>query len=67
MLKIVCIGAGRLAQQLMPALKEAGYDIVQVYNRSAEAARLLGDKLGSVPYTSSFSAIEKDADIYFIP
>ena len=52
MLKVVCIGAGRLAQQLMPALEEAGCHIVQVYNRTPQDAQDLADKLKGSSDTS---------------
>jgi glutamyl-tRNA reductase len=44
-MKIVCLGAGRLAYQLMPALEEAGCSVVQVYNRKLESAKSLSEKL----------------------
>ncbi len=66
MTKIVCIGAGRLANQLMPALEEAGCDVVQVFNRTTENGRLLSEKLKSATYTSSIQEIETDADLYFL-
>lgn len=65
-MKIVCIGAGRLSHQLMPALQEAGCDIVQVYNRTPEAAKLLAEKLKSSSYTSKMEEINPDAEIYFL-
>jgi len=65
-MKVVCIGAGRLAHQLMPVLEEAGCDIIQIYNRTPEAAKLLSEKLRSSSITSSISEIADDADIYFL-
>jgi predicted short-subunit dehydrogenase-like oxidoreductase (DUF2520 family) len=66
MTKIVCIGAGRLANQLMPALEEADCEVVQVFNRTREDARLLSEKLKASSHTSSIQEIEKDADLYFL-
>ncbi len=67
MKKIVCIGAGRLANQLMPALEEDGdCEVVQVYNRTAVPAELLSKKLHKASFTSVISEIDKDADIYFL-
>ena len=67
MKKIVCIGAGRLANQLMPALEEdRGCEVVQVYNRTAAPAELLSKKLHKSSFTSSISEIVKDADIYIL-
>ena len=65
MLKVVCIGAGRLAQQLMPALEEAGCHILQVYNRKALAAEVLSEKLNKSSFTGVISEIATDADLYF--
>ena len=65
MLKVVCIGAGRLAQQLMPALEETGCHIVQVYNRTPQSALLLAEKLKGCSYTSDLDSIARDADLYF--
>lgn|SRR6187551_2472262 len=65
--KIVCIGAGRLANQLMPALEEdGGCEVVQVYNRTAGPADLLAKKLKNATSTTELTAIDKDADIYFL-
>lgn len=65
MLKVVCIGAGRLAQQLMPALQEAGCHIVQVYNRTPQDAQALAGKLKGCSHTSDIEFIIRDADLYF--
>ena len=66
MLNVVCIGAGRLANQLMPALEEAGCHILQVYNRSTGPAQLLADKLKNCSFVSEISQISPDADLYFL-
>lgn len=66
MLKVVCIGAGRLARQLMPALQEADCHIIQVYNRNLAAAQSLADKLTDSSFTAEFSEIVLDADLYFL-
>jgi predicted short-subunit dehydrogenase-like oxidoreductase (DUF2520 family) len=63
-LKIVCIGAGRLAQQLMPALEEAECQIVQVYNRNALAAEALAGKLKNTSFTGTLAEINTEADLY---
>lgn len=65
-MKIVCVGAGRLAHQLMPALEDAGCEIVQIYNRTPEAAKLLAEKLKSASFTSKMEDIQPDAEIYFL-
>jgi len=65
-MRIVCIGAGRLAHQLMPALQEADGEIVQVYNRTPGTAGLLSEKLPSASFTSNLEEIIPDAEIYFL-
>ncbi|MDZ4748438.1 MAG: Rossmann-like and DUF2520 domain-containing protein [Saprospiraceae bacterium] len=65
MVKVVCIGAGRLAQQLMPALEEAGCHIMQVYNRTPQAAEALAEKLKGSSYTADLESITREADLYF--
>ncbi|HZV69444.1 MAG TPA: DUF2520 domain-containing protein [Saprospiraceae bacterium] len=65
-MRIVCIGAGRLAHQLMPALQVAGGEVVQVYNRTPGTAGLLSEKLPSASFTSDLEEIIPDAEIYFL-
>ena len=62
--KIVFIGAGNLATRLSLALKEKGFPIAQVYSRSVESARTLGEKLQTA-YTTDLSRILPDASVYF--
>ncbi len=62
---IVCIGAGKLANQLMPALEREGYDIVQVYSRTEAKAKSLADHLHRASFTTDISQIQPDADLYF--
>lgn len=64
MTKVVCIGAGRLANQLMPALEAAECHIVQVYNRDITTAKHLSEKLKSSSYTAALSELRTDADLY---
>lgn len=64
-MKIVCLGAGRLAHQLMPQLHNSGHEIVQVYNRSKSNAGHLA-KILSCEFTISIEDIREDADIYFL-
>jgi predicted short-subunit dehydrogenase-like oxidoreductase (DUF2520 family) len=66
MIKVVCIGAGKLANQLMPALETADCEVVQVYNRSATPAVTLAAKLKAATSTASISEIRTDADLYFL-
>jgi predicted short-subunit dehydrogenase-like oxidoreductase (DUF2520 family) len=65
MKKVVCIGAGKLANQLMPVLEEAECEVVQIYNRSSPAAEDLAKKLKNSSFTSSSSEIISDAELYF--
>lgn len=66
MTKVVCIGAGKLAHQLMPVLEEAGCEVIQVFNRSESAGESLSAKLKSATFTSSLQEIIPDADMYFL-
>lgn len=62
-MKIVFIGAGRLATHLAKALYAAGHDIVQVYSRTIESASYLAMTTGGKP-TTDISTLTYDADIY---
>ncbi|NCA80305.1 MAG: DUF2520 domain-containing protein [Sphingobacteriia bacterium] len=61
--KIVLIGAGNLATQLGLALFDKGFDIVQVYSRTLEAARNLADQTKAL-FTNNLAAITPVADLY---
>ncbi len=63
---LVCLGAGRLAHHLMPALEHAGCEVVQVFNRTESAALILANRLGASAYTSDPAKIRRDADAYFL-
>lgn len=63
--RFVFIGAGNLATRLSTVLKEKGFSIEQVYNRSEKSAKSLAEKLRT-NYTNSPKEILKDADIYFV-
>lgn len=60
---IVFIGAGRLATNLAPALHDAGYDVVQVYSRTMEAAKQLADRVSALA-TNNVDEVKTDADVY---
>lgn len=64
-LKIAFIGAGNLATQLSGVLNENQIKIVQVYSRTLDSAKMLGDKL-QVNYTNEISKIDTTADIFFV-
>ncbi len=61
--RIVFVGAGKLATNLSVALQKAGYTITQVYSRTEEAAKALGERLGCA-WTNCLENITKDADLY---
>lgn len=65
-MRIVCIGAGRLAHHLMPALDNNGCDIIQVFNRTAASAVLLAEKLKKATPVSHAENIDRTADLYFL-
>jgi len=65
MLKIVCIGAGRLAYHLMPRLEQSGARVVQVFNRTKSHADALVTQLASPTFTDDIKEIAPEADLYF--
>ena len=64
-MKIVIIGSGNLATQLSLALKDANKDIVQIYSRTEEHARLLADQIGC-GFTARMEDVRRDADVYVL-
>ena len=62
-MRIVFIGSGNLATHLSQALCKSGEDVVQVYSRTLDNAKLLADKLDSIA-TDNVNAIIPDADAY---
>ena len=65
-MKVVCIGAGRLAHQLMPQLQHAGCNIIQVYNRTQWPAVLLAKKMHAANHTTDLRELDKNADLYVL-
>ncbi len=65
-MKIVCIGAGRLAHHLMPELQFAGHTIIQVYNRTHWPAVLLSQKLHHADHITRLEDLNTEADFYFL-
>lgn len=63
-MKISILGAGNVATQLALALKKAGHEIVQVYNRSDDAGLQLAKTVGA-SFTSDLSAL-KHADVFLV-
>lgn len=64
-MRIVFIGAGRLATNLSRALVEAGHDVVQIYSRSFDSAMQMSAIAGGSP-TNDISKITKEADVYIM-
>jgi len=62
---VVFIGSGNVATRLAIALHLAGKTILQIYSRTEKGASLLGEKLG-VDFTSDYSEINRDADLYIL-
>ena len=63
--KIVLVGAGNLATNLAKALHKVGFNIVQVYSRTAESAGELAKVVGAA-YTTSLEELEPSADLYIV-
>ncbi|MCD4791185.1 MAG: DUF2520 domain-containing protein [Bacteroidales bacterium] len=63
--KIVLIGAGNLATHLAIALKHAGKEIMQIYSRSIDSAKILAN-LVQTDYCTDLSKITDKADLYII-
>ncbi|MPQ47368.1 DUF2520 domain-containing protein [Marinifilum sp. N1E240] len=60
---VVMIGAGNLATQLSIALHENGIEVLQVYSRTIESAKILADKVNS-RYTNLLKDIVPNANLY---
>ncbi len=64
-MKIVLIGAGRLATCLGPALLRAGHTLMQVYSRTQASAQTLALRLGC-PWTTAPEEVMQGADLYIL-
>ena len=62
-MRIVLIGAGRLAAHLAPALRQAGHELLQVFSRTEASAGALAELTGAEAVTS-LSDVVIDADVY---
>ena len=62
---VVIIGAGNVATHLSIAIRNADYNIIQVYSRQIDNAVLLASLLG-VEATDNLEEIDRSADIYLI-
>ncbi|MDR3308601.1 MAG: DUF2520 domain-containing protein [Tannerella sp.] len=61
--KVVFIGAGNVATHLAMAMKDAGYDILQVYSRTTDSAQTPANAL-RCEFTDRIEHIVADADLY---
>ena len=64
-MRIVFLGAGRVATNLSMALRKSGHEIVQVYSRTSESAEELAHKTVAEPIID-LNRVIADADIYFL-
>lgn len=62
-MRIVFIGAGRLATNLAPALSAASHQIVQVFSRSMQSAVALAGIVGAEA-VDSLAAVTDEADVF---
>jgi predicted short-subunit dehydrogenase-like oxidoreductase (DUF2520 family) len=62
-MRIVFIGAGRLATNLAPALCNAGHQVVQVYSRTLTSAKALAEKVGAEA-VADLAAVTVSADVF---
>lgn len=62
-MRIILIGAGRLATNLAKALLAEGHDILQVYSRTKASAETLASIAGAAAITD-INMLRQDADIY---
>lgn len=60
---VVIIGAGNVATHLSNAIKQAGFEILQIASRTEESAKKLANQL-AVPYTNKSSEFCQFADLY---
>lgn len=64
-MKIVFIGAGKLAVNLGRALVMAGHDVMQVYSRTMKSASDMAAVVGGTPLTN-INELSSEADAYII-
>ena len=65
MQKIVIIGAGNVATHLSITLKKANFNILQIFSKTTNSAKILSKKINS-DYTTDLSKINSNADLYVI-
>jgi predicted short-subunit dehydrogenase-like oxidoreductase (DUF2520 family) len=62
-LKVIFIGAGNVAAHMSLSMKDAEFSIIQVFSRTKENARILGERL-ACGFITETRHIRPDADIY---
>lgn len=62
-MRVAVIGAGNVATQLTTQLHRLSFQIVQVYSRTLESAKILAEKVEAIPITN-ISDIIDNADLY---
>lgn len=65
-MRVVLLGAGNLGYHLATFLVEQAVDLLQIFNRTPQAAVRLSDQLGGCPFTTDYVTIVPDADLYII-
>jgi predicted short-subunit dehydrogenase-like oxidoreductase (DUF2520 family) len=63
--RVVLIGAGNFATSLAISLKEEGFDLLQIYNRTIEHGQALAERV-DVPFTGDLREISTEADLYIL-
>lgn len=64
-MKVVFIGAGNLATCLSSAMKEKGFDVIQIFSRTERSASELAEKIGCL-WTVDYDKIDRNGDVYII-
>jgi predicted short-subunit dehydrogenase-like oxidoreductase (DUF2520 family) len=63
--KIIFVGSGNVATRLACEFQKAGKEIIQLVGRTESSTKKLAQKL-KVDYTTNFSKIKDDADLYVL-
>ena len=65
-MKVVFVGAGRLATNLAPALCQGGVEIVEAWSRTEASASALASRLGCKASWGDVRSVSREADLYLI-
>jgi len=63
--QIVILGSGNVATRLSIALRMAGLEIMQIYGRNLQYAKMLADQLGT-KFTNDLKDVIPSADLYLL-